>query len=224
MQDYVPTSKWMIQHQGGAILRMSGFRNIDPWKAVQAEPIHPRRLPDGLIEAQCPGRTRPTLFVLEVSAYPYKRLAKQAADDALLVYLERGVLPEVVALVLHPRGKSPTPCELIVESDEGSTRIHVAWKLVELWKIPAADLLAAGDIGLIPWVPLAQFNGPPEPIFRACGDRIDQEPDPKERESLRVVTHFLAGLKYNDPKLFQLLGGEKSHVQDGIAGTARIYG
>jgi hypothetical protein len=89
-----------------------------------------------------------------------------------------------VALVLHPRGKRPIPSELVIQSDEGSTRIHVQWKLVELWKIPAANLLAAGDIGLIPWVPLAQFNGPPEPIFRACRDRIEQDPDPKERESI----------------------------------------
>jgi hypothetical protein len=142
MQDYDPTSKWMIQHYGGAILRMSGFQIIGPWKSLQAEPVHPRRLPDGLIEAQRPGRTEPTRFVLEVSSYPYQRLAKQVADDALLVYLERGVLPEVVALVLHPQGKRPTPAELIIQSDEGSTRIHVQWNLVELWKIPAEDLLA----------------------------------------------------------------------------------
>jgi hypothetical protein len=103
----------------------------------------------------------------------------------------------------------------MIQSDDGSTRIHVQWKLVELWQIPAADLLAAGDIGLIPWVPLAQFNGPPEPIFRACRDRIEREPDPKERESLRVVTHFLAGLKYNDPRLFQLLGGKEAMFKTG---------
>jgi hypothetical protein len=75
MQDYDPNSKWMIRHHGAAILRMAGFGNIGPWKAVQAEPVHPRRLPDGLIEAQSPSRTRPTLFVLEISTYPYQRLA-----------------------------------------------------------------------------------------------------------------------------------------------------
>ncbi len=215
MLDYDTGGKWMIQHHGNAILRMAGFQNIGPWKAVQAEPVHPRRLPDGLIQVDRPGRARPTLFVLEVSSYPYQRLAKQAADDALLVYLERGVLPEVVTLVLHPRGKRPTPAELTVHSDEGSTHLHVSWKLVELWKVPAEDLLAADDIGLIPWVPLAQFDGPPEPIFRACRARIEREPDPKERESLRVVTHFLAGLKYNDPGLFQLLGGQNAMFKTG---------
>src|SRR5205807_9106665 len=91
-----------------------------------------------------------------------------------------------------------------------STRIHVAWKVVELWTIPAADLLAAGDVGLIPWVPLTHFDGPPEPIFRECRDRIDRDAPRKEQESLLVAIHFLAGLKYNDSQLFQLLGGREA--------------
>jgi hypothetical protein len=78
MQDYDTSGKWMIQHYGGAILRMSGYRNIGPWKSVQSETVHPRRLPDGLIEAQRPGRARPTLFVLEVSTYP-SSAARQTA-------------------------------------------------------------------------------------------------------------------------------------------------
>src|SRR5690242_5484642 len=86
-----------------------------------------------------PGRrSRPSLFVLEISTYPYARLAKPAADDALLIYLERGIVPAVLALVLHPRGNQRAAHEIVLESDDGSTRIHVAWKVLELWTIPAA--------------------------------------------------------------------------------------
>ena len=95
----------------------------------------------------------------------------------------------------------------------GFTSIHVYWKVVELWKIPAAELLAAGDIGLIPWVPLAQFDGPPEPIFRECRERIERDALPEEREGLLVATHFLAGMRYNDPGVFQLLGGNKAMIK-----------
>jgi hypothetical protein len=211
--DYDTSCKWMIQHHADAIIRMAGYRHIASWKAVQAEPVHPRRLPDGLIEVDRPGRREPIHFVLEVSSYPYQRLAKQASDDALLVYLERGVVPEVVALVLHPRGKRPTPNTLVLPSEAEFTSIHVSWKVVELWKIPAEELLAAGDIGLIPWVPLAHFEGPPEPIFRECRERIERDAPPEERESLRVATHFLAGLRYNDPGVFQLLGGTKAMLK-----------
>ncbi len=115
------------------------------------------------------------LYVLEISAYPYSRLAKQAADDALLVYLTRGVVPEVISIVLRPRGKKPVPRELAIASEEGTTRIHVEWKVVEIWKIPAAELLASGDIGLIPLVPLAQFDGPVEPIIEECRERIQRD-------------------------------------------------
>jgi hypothetical protein len=150
MHDYDKGSKWLIQHHGDAIIRLAGIRGIVSWKAVQAEPVHPRRLPDGMIEARREGRPRPVLFVLEISTYPYRRLAKQADDDTMLVYLERGSLPEVVAMILRPRDKRPVPHELVVRSEEGTTRIHVEWKVVEVWKIPAADLLATGDVGLIP--------------------------------------------------------------------------
>jgi hypothetical protein len=58
-------------------------------------------------------------------------------------------------------------------------------------------------VGLIPWVPLARFDGPPEPIFRECKTRITRDAPKGEREALLVVTHFLAGLKYNEPQLFE---------------------
>jgi len=105
MHDYDTSSKWMIQHHDDSILRLAGVRDITAWTPRQAEPVQPHRLPDGLLEVHRRGRAKPSLFILEISTYPYARLAKQAADDALLVYLERGIVPGVVAFVLHPRGK-----------------------------------------------------------------------------------------------------------------------
>jgi hypothetical protein len=70
MHDSDASCKWMIQHHADAIIRMAGYRHIASWKAVQAAPVHPRRLPDGLIEIHRPGRREPILFVLEISSYP----------------------------------------------------------------------------------------------------------------------------------------------------------
>jgi hypothetical protein len=92
----------------------------------------------------------------------------------------------------------------------------VRWKVVELWTIPAADMLAAGDVGLIPWVPLAQFDGPREPIFQECRTRIDRDAPPDEHENLLAVTQILAGLRYNDPRLFQLLGGREAMIESPV--------
>ena len=90
------------------------------------------------------------------------------------------------------------------------------WKVVQLWSIPAETLLEAHDVGLIPWVPLTHFDGPPEPIFQQCRARIDEEAPPEERENLLAVTQVLAGLRYNEVGLFQLLGGRNAMIESPV--------
>jgi len=89
----------------------------------------------------------------------------------------------------------------------------VPFHRLQLWEIPAEELLAASDVGLIPRVPLTQFDGPPEPIVRQCRARIDRDAPPDEHENLLAVTQFLARLRYHGPKLFQLLGGRKAMIE-----------
>ncbi len=182
---------------------------------MQAEPVEPRRLPDGLIEVHRRGRSQPILVALEVSTYPYTRLAKQAADVAQLIYLVRGVVPEVITLILRPRGRKPVPREFVISSEEGTTNIRVKWKVIELWKVPAAALLAAGDIGLIPLVPLSLLDRPLDAILDECRERIHRAAPADELGNLLAVTHILAGLEYNDPRMFERLGGTKAMLKSG---------
>jgi hypothetical protein len=101
-------------------------------------------------------------------------------------------------------------------SRRGWTKWNVRWKVVELWTIPAAEMLAANDVGLLPWVPLAQFEGPPEPIFQECRARIDRDAPSDEHENLLAVTQILAGMRYNDPRLFQILGGREAMIESPV--------
>ena len=213
MQEYDKSSKWLIQKHGDSILRLAGVRGIRWWKPLQAELIQSRRLPDGLIEAKLHGKAKPARFLLEISTYPYRRLSKQAVEGALLTYLSQGELPEVLTLILHPGGRKRVAGAADMASPQGWTRLHLEWKAIEMWTIPAADLLAADDIGLIPWVALAKIDGPPEPVFRECRARIDRDAPPADRENLLAVTQFLARLNYNDPRLFQVLGGNKAMIE-----------
>jgi len=96
------------------------------------------------------------------------------------------------------------------------THWSVRWKVVQLWSIPAETLLDAHDVGLIPWVPLTHFDGPPEPIFQQCRARIDEEAPPEERENLLAVTQVLASLRYNEVGLFQLLGGRNAMIESPV--------
>jgi hypothetical protein len=173
MHKYDKSSKWLFQHHGDSILRLAGVRDIGSWKPLQAELVQNRRLPDGLIEAWQRGQAEPHFFIVEISTYPEARLSAQIVDDAFLVHLDRKVLPEVVVLFLHPRGNARAANNVVVRSPLGLTELQLSWKAVKLWTLPAEELLAAGDVGLIPWVPLTRFEGRPEPIFRECRARID---------------------------------------------------
>jgi hypothetical protein len=213
MAEYDRSSKWLIQHHGDALLRLEGIGAVTAWRALQAELVQPGQLPDGLIEAQLPGRSEPDLYVVEIATYPEQRLYKQLLRDTALVYLDRQVLPEVLAVILHPKGTLRVANDFRVRSPQGWSEWTMNWRVVELWTLPAEELLAAGDPGLVPWVPLTRFDGPPEPVFQECRRIIDQETDAEERGSLLAVTQILAKLRYNDPQLLTILGGREAMIE-----------
>jgi hypothetical protein len=232
MHDYDKSSKWLIQHHGDSILRMAGVGDIASWTPLQAELVQSRRLPDGVIEVVQRGESGPDVYILEIATYPDARVPSQAVRDAALVYLDRDVIPEVVVLFLQPKGKIAAADSATLQSRNGWTTWRLSWKAVKLWEVPAEELLATGDVGMIPWVPLAHFDGSPEPIVRRCRDRIDQEAPAKEHENLLAVTQVLLGLRYNElglrERLRDLLGGrhamiESPVLQEFIAETKQKY-
>ena len=189
------------------------MRGIVSWKSIQADFVQPRRIPDGFVEVQRLGQAKPDLYILEVATYPEARVAHQVLADAAMVYLDRHVLPEVVVLFLRREGNAEALDALDLSSPQGLTNLKFSWRIAKLWEVPAQELLAAGDIGLIPWVPLTKFKGTPESIIRQCRARIDQVTSPDEHVNLLAVTQFLARMRYNDTKLFQILGGRKAMIE-----------
>src|SRR5438105_7118541 len=181
MADYDRSSKWLIQHYGDAILRLAGVRDVVRWRAVHSELVQPGQLPDGLIEAERAGKPEPTPFVIEIATYPERRLEEQLLRDTLLVVLARRTVPSVVAVILRPKGRLRVAESVSLASPDGLTRVDVHWRIVELWKVPAEELLAAGDPGLMPWVPLARSDEPPRVVLRRCREVIDTVPSEEER-------------------------------------------
>jgi hypothetical protein len=162
MHDYDKGSKWLIQHHGDSILRLGKAPPIRSWRALQAEVVQHRRLPDGFIEVYHQEEVLPDHYILEIATYPEARVIQQVVRDAALVLLDREVVPEVLVVFLQPRGIIEPASGVPLASRRGFTSWPLAWRIVKLWEIPAQELLAAGDIGLIPWVPLAQIDGSPE--------------------------------------------------------------
>jgi hypothetical protein len=211
-QPYDRSSKWLIEHHGDTILRLAGVRDLDSWRPLPPELVQPRKLPDGLIEARRRDHPEPGLFVVEISTYADEALAEQLVRDVTLVYLDRRVLPEALLLVLAPKGNLAAPESSTRSSPEGWTGWAARWKTVRLWEIPASDLLDQHDVGLIPWVPLTRSDHAPEALFTLCRERIDADAPREEHENPLVVTQILAGLRYNDPRLFSILGGKRAMI------------
>lgn len=212
-QVFDKSSKWLLEHHGSAVLRLAGLRDIVACRSLQADVVQPRRLPDGLLEARLRGQSRPRLVLVEVATYPEPRVVQQAADDLMLVYQARGVMPELLTLVLRERGQYRVPSEFAARSEWGWTTLHCSWKVVELWQVPAEELLAASDVGIIPWVPLSRFEGPPRDLLQRCRNRIDREARHQERRGLLAVSQVLTRLRFDDPQLLALFGGRQIMIE-----------
>ena len=70
-----------------------------------------------------------------------------------MIYLQRGIVPELLVLFLHEKGNVVASDSVELRSRERLTKGKLSWKAVKLWEFPAEELLAMGDVGLIPWVP-----------------------------------------------------------------------
>jgi predicted transposase YdaD len=211
--DYDRSSKWILQHHGNSVLFLAGVRAIRSWKTLQAEVVQPRQLPDGLLEVFRKDKKTPDLYVVEIATYPEKRMIEQVFRDAMLVYLDRRQLPEVLTVVLRPRGSAATTGIAKHVSPGRWCELQLRWRVVEVWTLSAKRLLAAEDIGLVPWVPLAKSDEPPETLLRKCREKIERLAPQEERLNLLAVTQVLTRLRYNRPGLLEILGGTRVMIE-----------
>jgi hypothetical protein len=226
--EYDRSSQWLIQNQGASILRVAGESGIVSCRPAKPNLVQPHRIPDGLLEVTLAGETEPNLYLVEIETRPDRRKLEALVDDLLLVWLGRRVLPELVVLVLTEGDGTRLPPRRQLISRRGWSRLEASWHVIELWKEPAKDLLAVNEVGMVPWVPLAQFDGPAEPILEECRERIDRDASPEQKGNFLAVTQIPMRLKYNDPGLFEIFGGEKVMiesplVQELIAKRAHKY-
>ena len=226
-QDKDRSGKWLIDHHGDAILKLCGITGFTTWKAVMSETVAPRRLPDGLIEVRFPNQTDPTLILVEIETYPGNDVDSQVLDDLMLIAVDKKVVPEVVSLVLKPKGNLTVSGTAAVTSRSGRVRLSGSWSVIRLWELDAETLFSAGDPGLIPWVPLTKTTLSADELMTRCRDRLAQVPKPSDRAGLMAVTQLLAGLAFPDRRFLNLFGGAKamieSPVYDEMVGLIRQY-
>lgn len=144
---------------------------------------------------------------------PERRAPEDLLDDVMLVYQDRRELPDVLILVLRPKGQVEVADHIEVHSHGALTDLRVSWRVVELWNVPASELLATGEPGRIPWVPLTKMEGPVSTILGECRRIIDAKAKVEEHDNLLAVTQVLMSLVHNDTALYAILGVEEAMIE-----------
>jgi len=207
------SERWLLTQQAGSILKLAGISGFTSWKVEESSLIAPRRLPDGLVNVTFPDRPKPVQFVIEIESYANTDADRQMYEDLLIARLELGVIPEGICVVLRPKGNVQVAGRFDDTSKLESSRIAASWRVVELWKLKAEELLVHGDIGITPWVPLAQIDGPPEPILQQCRDRIERDAPALQREVYLVVTAILGQLVHPVKLLEKIFAGATPMIE-----------
>ena len=118
----------MVPHHGDSILRLAEVRDIESWRALQAELVQPRRLPDGLIEAQIRGHAEDERLLIE------SPLIQELMHEVLAEQMHAAILDVLEVRV----GPVPQDVAAAVQT------IQVEQRLKELLKFAAG----CGDLGL----------------------------------------------------------------------------
>ncbi len=66
---------------------------------------------------------------------------------------------------------------------------------------------------MIPWVPLMQFDGPPEALLERCAHKIEHEAAAREQADLLAMSEVLTELRFPDPSLLAFFGGQKPMIE-----------
>jgi hypothetical protein len=201
-------SKWLLQSQGKGALLVGGLKGVRRIEPLPGEIVQSRKYPDGLLRVYLANERRPHHVLIEVATYSEERALRQALDDLTLAHSVLGHLPELLMLVLRPKGRFRIGGKHAVQSKLGLSRLEAQWKPVELWTLSAADFLAEGDVGVVPWITLMDFNGPPEALLERCAEKIERTAHPKDRANLLAVSQVMAELRFPNPELLSLLGGK----------------
>jgi hypothetical protein len=175
------SSKWLLHHQGKGALQAGGITGVRRIEPMPGEIAQSRKYPDGLLRVFLQGEPEPCHALVEVATYPEKRALKQALDDLTLAYNVLGQVPELVMLVLRPKERFRIGGRHEMRSRLGLARLEVEWRTVELWTLSADEFLARGDIGVVPWVPLMGFDGPPDDLLERCAAKIEREASARDR-------------------------------------------
>jgi hypothetical protein len=166
------------------LLRLVGLAKARSCRAAHARLTLPQALPDGLLEVVLAETPSPVPVLLEIEAYPSSETEEQLARDIDLARMALGVVPDAVLLVLCGRGNQKQTSKRDERSALGWSGRRHWWKVVELWKVPAGQLLALDEVGLTPLLPLTRSKQAPETLVQQSKERTERQASAAEQPTL----------------------------------------
>jgi len=210
-QRYDIGGKWLLQNFGKDALCVGGLTDVVRAEPMPGEVVQNRRYPDGLLQAFLRDDPTPSHVLVELATYPERRALKQAMDDLTLAYSALGHLPDLLFLVLRPKGSFRIGEKHEVSGKLGLSRLAVRWRTVELWTLSAEAFLAGAEVGLLPWVP--QMAAPPVDILQECARRIRKEAAKDQETDMLAVSELMTELRFPDLQLLNLFGGRRVMIE-----------
>jgi hypothetical protein len=215
-QRYDIGSKWLLQHYGKDVLRIGGLSNVVGTQPMPGEVVQNRRFPDGLLQAYLRDEPKPCHVLVEIATFPERRARKQAMNNLALAFSALGQLPDLLMLVLRPKGKFRIGDQHEVHSTLNWSRLGVGWRTVELWTLPADPFLAEASVGLLPWVPLMQMAAPPEAVLERCVERIEKEAPNADQGDMLAISELMTGLRFPNSQLLKLFEGKQAMIESPV--------
>src|SRR5262245_22550038 len=103
-QGFDKGSKWLLQNHAKGALLIGGLKDVERVEPEPSEIVQNRKIPDGLLRLYLKGDKKPHLCLVEIATRAEKRALKQALNDLTIAYNVKGRLPDLLMLVLSPKG------------------------------------------------------------------------------------------------------------------------
>lgn len=195
---------WLALKHPRAMLSASGVTNITSCKSLHGVLTFPKVIPDGMFEAQIAGEEKKRYYVVEVTTYPDKEECDQVLRAVSLIFLAFEVVPDVISLVLAPKGNLTQENRKEVRSTSGDTRLGCTWVVRDLFTRHSSELLALNEVGVIPLVLFTIPDADPKVLLEECRERIETQATPEERGNLLAIAATFATFKYPKTTLYEI--------------------
>jgi predicted transposase YdaD len=141
------------------------------------------RATDSLLRVQ--GESGPFLALTELQLHHDPEMPARLAAYTVLAQQKYKLDVFVTVIYLLPPPVGVTPARALHREFRGQTT-HQDFQVIALWELEAREILAGGNPALLPFVPLME-GGATKEILVACAERIRQEPEALELETILAV-------------------------------------